>query len=90
MPTNPEDLLESLCQLSTRVRDLEKALAQEHSLNSQDRHSLLSDELLLISETWGVERNEVRDDSADIDDSVEAIGLLYVQKLSHSILANVF
>jgi hypothetical protein len=76
MPTNPEDLLEALCQLSTRVRDLEKALGQEHSLNSQDRHPLLSDELLLISETWGMERNEVKDDNVDIDDSIEAIGLL--------------
>jgi|ERR1700722_10414811 len=81
---NTEVLHEKIQELSNRVRQLEDALADAHSLLSPERHPLLTDELLLIKRPLERERNDhqlAADEenlAREINEEVDALGSLSV------------
>ncbi len=77
---NTEALHDKIGQLSTRVRQLEDALAESHSLNSPHPHPLLSEELLQIKRPLERERLDEqtqKENHAENVDAINALGSLY-------------
>ncbi|RDB15770.1 putative transcriptional regulatory protein C1F7.11c [Hypsizygus marmoreus] len=78
---NTEALHEKINQLSNRVRQLEDALAQSHSMNSSYTHPLLTEELLQIKRPLERERLDVppsKDDKSDANDNIDSMGSLSI------------
>lgn len=76
---NTESLHEKINQLSNRVRQLEDALAQSHSLNSNFPHPLLSEELLQIKRPLERERVDIppaKEEKPEINDNIDSLGSL--------------
>ncbi len=77
---NTEALHDKIGQLSTRVRQLEDALAESHALNSPQPHALLTEELLQIKRPLERERLDSQahnNDTAENADAINALGSLY-------------
>lgn len=74
MLANTEQLHEKITDLSHRVRSLEDALAVAH--NSEERHPLLSDELLQIKNP--LEREVILEQprQQEEEDVIDAVGSL--------------
>jgi hypothetical protein len=76
---NTESLHDKIGELSTRVRQLEDALRQSHSLTSTVSHPLLSDDLLQIKrplEREKLDDSPTKDEKPDQGDTIDAIGHL--------------
>lgn len=81
---NTEALHDKISQLSTRVRQLEDALAQSHALNSHESHPLLSEDLKQIKRPLERERLDappVKTEKTETDDTINAIGSLCVLEI---------
>lgn len=76
---NTETLHEKINVLASRVRHLEDALAQSHSLNSTETHPLLTEELLQIKRPLERERVETgpsKEESTETGEAIDALGSL--------------
>ena len=79
MLANTETLHEKINELANRVRSLEDALAQSHSLNSNDVHPLLSDDLLQIKRPLERERgdsSQSKDETSSSGETIDSLGSL--------------
>jgi hypothetical protein len=80
---NTETLHDKIQELSTRVRQLEDALAAAHGLLSTERHPLLAEGLLSIKRPLerevkeGIHDPDKGDLSSDVNDEVDALGSLF-------------
>ncbi|KAK0467253.1 fungal-specific transcription factor domain-containing protein [Desarmillaria tabescens] len=84
---NTEALHDKIGQLSTRVRQLEDALAESHSLNSPHPHPLLSEELLQIKRPLERERLDEqtqKENHAENADAINALGSLSLSERGRS------
>ncbi|KAK0202815.1 fungal-specific transcription factor domain-containing protein [Desarmillaria ectypa] len=84
---NTEALHDKIGQLSTRVRQLEDALAESHSLNSPRPHPLLSEELLQIKRPLERERLDEqtqKESHAENADAIKALGSLSLSERGRS------
>jgi len=77
---NTEVLHDKIGVLSTRVRQLEDALAEAYSMYNSERHPLLSDELLQIKRPLEREsRNEIpTPPEAESAEAIDAVGSLSI------------
>ncbi|KAL0953461.1 hypothetical protein HGRIS_004693 [Hohenbuehelia grisea] len=80
---NTEVLHDKIGQLSTRVRQLEDALAQSHAMVSNERHPLLSEDLLQIKRP--LERDvdsppHPPPEKVDANEAVDALGSLSISQ----------
>ena len=75
---NTESLHEKISELSMRVRSLEDALAVAHKAIANDRHPLLSDELLRIKNPLERDVNAEPVRMSEEEDTIEANGSLSV------------
>ncbi|KAJ7594322.1 fungal-specific transcription factor domain-containing protein [Mycena floridula] len=78
---NTEVLHTKIHELASRVRQLEDALQQSHSTNSNQPHPLLSDELLQIKRPLERERLDMPSnitEKNDGEDAIDAIGSLAI------------
>lgn len=75
---NTEVLHDKIGQLSTRVRQLEDALAEAHGFHSNERHPLLTDDLLQIKRPLEREaKKEVTPpQEAETAEAIDAVGSL--------------
>lgn len=77
---NTESLHDKITELATRVRQLEDALQEAHSLNSTSRHPLLAEDLLQIKNPLQRERMNSRPAPStgeqDVVDELAAVGSL--------------
>ncbi|EEB94951.1 hypothetical protein MPER_06158, partial [Moniliophthora perniciosa FA553] len=76
---NTEVLHDKITELATRVRTLEDALAQSHSINSLHPHPLLSEELLQIKRPLERERLDhpaTKEEKQENSDTIDAMGSL--------------
>jgi hypothetical protein len=76
---NTETLHEKINELANRVRSLEDALGQSHSLNSTDIHPLLSEDLLQIKrplERERVDPNPSKEEPSSSGEAIDALGSL--------------
>ncbi len=74
---NTEVLHEKILVLSTRVRDLEVALADAHQGRSGDTHPLLTPELLQLKRPLEREAPEApRDQETEVAEVLDAVGSL--------------
>ena len=75
---NTEVLHDKIGVLSSRVRQLEDALAEAYSMYNSERHPLLSDELLQIKRPLEREsRNEIpTPPEAETAEAIDAVGSL--------------
>lgn len=74
---NTEALHEKIQLLSSRVRELEDALAKAHAAQSSEAHPLLSHELLQIKRPLEREAPEVpRETEVDTAEAIDAVGSL--------------
>ena len=76
MLANTESLHEKISELSHRVRSLEDALSVAHSTLHNDRHPLLSDELLKIKNPLEIEVVAEAPKPPDEEDAIDAVGSL--------------
>ncbi|KAF9048224.1 hypothetical protein BDZ89DRAFT_978408 [Hymenopellis radicata] len=84
---NTEALHDKIGQLSTRVRQLEDALAESHALNSPQPHALLTEELLQIKRPLERERLDSQahnNDTAENADAINALGSLSLSERGKS------
>ncbi|KAF8661278.1 hypothetical protein AX16_001379 [Volvariella volvacea WC 439] len=77
---NTEVLHDKINELANRVRQLEDALAQAHSMYSAEAHPLLSEELLKIKRPLERERPEEHSATEDVEskETVETLGTLSI------------
>jgi hypothetical protein len=77
---NTEVLHDKIGVLSSRVRQLEDALADAYAMYNSERHPLLSDDLLQIKRPLEREsRNEIPSiPEADTAEAIDAVGSLWV------------
>lgn len=76
MLANTESLHEKIAELSHRVRSLEDALSVAHSAIHNDRHPLLSDELLKVKNPLEREVIAEAPKVQDEEDTIDAVGSL--------------
>ncbi|KAK7056210.1 hypothetical protein VNI00_002762 [Paramarasmius palmivorus] len=83
---NTEVLHDKITELASRVRTLEDALADSHSMTSLHTHPLLSDELLQIKRPLERERldhpsiKEEKQENGDTIDAMGSLSLLYSEQ----------
>jgi len=77
---NTEALHEKIGELSNRVRELEDALAQSHSLHTHEPHSLLREELLSIKRPLEREKDHTSilegEEKTEPSEEIDALGSL--------------
>ncbi|TFK25635.1 hypothetical protein FA15DRAFT_668330 [Coprinopsis marcescibilis] len=83
---NTETLHEKINILANRVRHLEDALSQSHSLNSNETHPLLVEELLQIKRPLEREKNEgvIKEEKPEGGESIDALGSLSISQSGRS------
>ncbi|TEB21845.1 hypothetical protein FA13DRAFT_1819353 [Coprinellus micaceus] len=84
---NTETLHEKINELANRVRSLEDALGQSHSLNSTDIHPLLSEDLLQIKrplERERVDPNPSKEEPSSSGEAIDALGSLSISQSGRS------
>ncbi|PFH45910.1 hypothetical protein AMATHDRAFT_70915 [Amanita thiersii Skay4041] len=87
---NTEALHEKINELANRVRQLEDALRESHSLNSSESHPLLCEELLQIKrplERERIDQHPTVEEKLDAADAIDALGSL---SISHGGRSNFF
>ncbi|KAA1468740.1 hypothetical protein DENSPDRAFT_834151 [Dentipellis sp. KUC8613] len=79
---NTEVLHDKIGQLSTRVRQLEDALAESHSYHASERHPLLSDDLLQIKRPLEREAKNEMPPPPEIEaaEAIDAVGSLSISE----------
>ncbi|KAF8630740.1 hypothetical protein AX17_005335 [Amanita inopinata Kibby_2008] len=87
---NTEVLHEKINDLATRVRQLEDALQESHSLNSSERHPLLSEELLQIKRPLERERVDLASRKEEKSETAEAMDAMGSLSISHGGRSNFF
>lgn len=88
---NTEALHEKINILANRVRHLEDALAQSHSITSGQRHPLLAEDLLQIKRPLERERNDagnIKEENPESVDAIDALGSLYATLSLDPLLAS--
>ena len=76
MLASTEVLHEKILELSTRVRELEDALAASHSAWSNEQHPLLRDDLLRIKNPLERDAGQEKHREPEEEDVVDAVGSL--------------
>ncbi|KAF8343443.1 hypothetical protein F5887DRAFT_972939 [Amanita rubescens] len=80
---NTESLHDKISELANRVRQLEDALHESHSIHSSEQHPLLADDLLQIKRPLERDRADqisIKEERTDGTDTIDALGSLSISQ----------